>query len=123
MSFVTLSKQTINHQLQMATIFSKSLTRTDIENRLAVPKQALKLLPNFGDRHRVCIRAKDHGGYFWSFECSIRRNGHPKPVLACSNWLAFVRYWDLRVGDTIQLHRERDEFTGVEFKIVVQVAD
>ncbi|KAF2319934.1 hypothetical protein GH714_020689 [Hevea brasiliensis] len=92
-------------------------------NSLAIPIEALKLLPNFGDSHLVCIAAKDHNGFFWSFERSIRRNGHPRPFIACRNWLAFVRYWDLKVGDTIQLYRERDEFNGVEFRIVVQAAD
>ncbi|KAF2319933.1 hypothetical protein GH714_020678 [Hevea brasiliensis] len=93
----------------MATIFSKPLTKTDIAKRLAIPAVALKLLPNFEDSHGVCIQAKDHGSFFWSFECSIRRYGHPRPVLACRNWLAFVRFWDLKVGDTIHLYREHDD--------------
>ncbi|KAJ9158961.1 hypothetical protein P3X46_024501 [Hevea brasiliensis] len=100
-------------------IFCKSLTKIDVEKKLAVPTKALTHLPSFGDSHHFYIEAKDDRGYFWSFQCSIRRNGHPKPILSSGTWLPFVRYRSLRVGDTIKLYKEHDQFTGVDYKIEV----
>ena len=100
-------------------IFSKSLAETDVKKQLSVPTKALKHFPAFGDNHEVYIEAKDDRGYFWSFGCCIRRNGHPKPIFSSSTWLPFVRYRNLRPGHIVNLYKERDQFTGVEYKIEI----
>ncbi|XP_057990195.1 B3 domain-containing protein Os02g0764100-like [Hevea brasiliensis] len=102
-------------------IFGKSLTKIDVEKKLSVPTKALTHLPSFGDGHHLYIEAKDDRGFFWSFQCSIRRNGHPKSILSSRTWLPFVRYRNLRVGDTIKLYKEYDQFSGVGYKIEVEM--
>lgn len=117
MSFSTPS----DHSSSSLPIFWKSLTKVDVEKKLSVPTKALQHLPSFGDNHHLYIEAMDDRGYFWSFQCSIRRNGHPKPVLSSRTWLPFVRYRNLTVGDTIKLYKEHDHFTGVNYKIQVDI--
>ncbi|KAJ9174707.1 hypothetical protein P3X46_013323 [Hevea brasiliensis] len=102
-------------------VFSKPLTTTDIEKKLSVPTKALKHLPSFGESRQVYIEAKDDKGYFWSFTCSIRRDRYSKPVLSSRTWLSFARYRNLRAGDIIKLYKEHDQFTGVEYKIEVEI--
>jgi len=61
--------------------FSKILSKTDIKKRLTVPIKFLKSLPSFDGGHAVKFEARDEGGEIWAFQCSVRRRGHPKPVL------------------------------------------
>ncbi|KAJ6376087.1 hypothetical protein OIU77_000958 [Salix suchowensis] len=83
------------------TTFSKILGKTDTSKTLSVPTTYLKYLPSFKGGHAVSFQAMDEGGFVWSFQCSTRRKGHPKPVLS-KGWLAFVRNKKLKVGDKIK---------------------
>ncbi|KAF9671128.1 hypothetical protein SADUNF_Sadunf12G0015300 [Salix dunnii] len=81
--------------------FSKQLTNTDIKKRLSLPTKFFKSLPSFNGGHAVSFEAMDEDGFVWTFQCSTRQEGHPKPVLS-KGWLAFVRNKKLKVGDTIK---------------------
>ncbi|KAH8487613.1 hypothetical protein H0E87_026264 [Populus deltoides] len=54
------------------------------------------------------FQAVDGSGRVWAFRCSIRKKGHPKPVIS-KGWLAFVHSKSLKVGDKVQLLREKNE--------------
>ncbi|KAJ6359377.1 hypothetical protein OIU76_000999 [Salix suchowensis] len=82
--------------------FSKLLTNTDIQKRLSLPTKFYNSLPSFEGIHAVSFQAMDEStGLVWTFQCSVRREGHPKPVLS-KGWLEFVRSKKLQVGDTIR---------------------
>ncbi|KAG6746638.1 hypothetical protein POTOM_049000 [Populus tomentosa] len=81
--------------------FSKVLRKTDIQKRLSVPTGFLSSLPSFnGGAHAVDFQAVDGSGRVWTFRCSIRRNGHPKPVIS-RGWLTYVHSKSLKVGDKV----------------------
>jgi hypothetical protein len=89
--------------------FSKVLRKTDIKKRLSVPTGFLSSLPSFnGGGHAVDFQAVDGSGRVWAFRCSIRKKGHPKPVIS-KGWLAFVHSKSLKVGDKVQFLREKNE--------------
>ncbi|KAJ6881476.1 hypothetical protein NC651_028152 [Populus alba x Populus x berolinensis] len=85
----------------MAT-FSKILGKTDTSKTLSVPTKYLKTLPSFNGGHAVDFQAIDESGFVWTFQCSTRKKGHPKPVLS-KGWRAFVRNKKLKVGDKIKI--------------------
>ncbi|KAL9337310.1 hypothetical protein Peur_069079 [Populus x canadensis] len=79
--------------------FSKALRKTDIKKRLSVPTGFLSSLPSFNaGGHAVDFQAVDGSGRVWAFRCSIRKKGHPKPVIS-KGWLAFVHSKSLKVDD------------------------
>jgi hypothetical protein len=84
------------------TTFSKILRKTDTSKTLSVPRKYLESLPSFKGGHAVEFQAIDESGFVWTFKCSIRKKGHPKPVLS-KGWRAFVRNKKLKVGDKIKL--------------------
>ncbi|KAJ6969702.1 hypothetical protein NC653_034288 [Populus alba x Populus x berolinensis] len=89
--------------------FSKALRKTDIKKRLSVPTGFLSSLPSFnGGVHAVDFQAVDGSGRVWAFRCSIRKKGHPKPVIS-KGWLAFVHSKSLKVGDKVQFSWEKNE--------------
>ncbi|KAF9671119.1 hypothetical protein SADUNF_Sadunf12G0014400 [Salix dunnii] len=81
--------------------FSKLLTNTDIQKKLSLPTELFKSLPSFNGGHVQDLQAMDESGFVWTFKCSTRKKGHPKPVLS-KGWLAFVRNKKLKVGDKIK---------------------
>ncbi|KAJ6868097.1 hypothetical protein NC651_033212 [Populus alba x Populus x berolinensis] len=89
--------------------FSKVLRKTDIKKRLSVPTGFLSSLPSFnGGGHSVDFQAVDGSDRVWTFRCSIRKKGHPKPVIS-KGWLPFVHSKNLKVGDKVQFLREKNE--------------
>ncbi|KAJ6868099.1 hypothetical protein NC651_033214 [Populus alba x Populus x berolinensis] len=89
--------------------FSKVLRKTDIKKRLSVPTGFLSSLLSFnGGGHSVDFQAVDGSARVWTFRCSIRKNGHPKPVIS-KGWLAFVHSKNVKVGDKVQFSREKNE--------------
>jgi len=89
--------------------FSKGLRKTDIKKRLSVPTGFLSSLPSFNaGGHAVDFQAVDGSGRVWAFRCSIRKKGHPKPVIS-KGWLAFVASKSLKGGDKVQFLKEKNE--------------
>ncbi|KAJ6359390.1 hypothetical protein OIU76_001010 [Salix suchowensis] len=83
------------------TTFSKILSKTDTSKALSLPTKFFKYsLPSFNGGHAVTFQAMDESGFVWTFQCTTRKKGHPKPVLS-KGWLAFVRNKKLKVGDKI----------------------
>ncbi|KAJ6359374.1 hypothetical protein OIU76_000996 [Salix suchowensis] len=92
------------------TTFSKILGKTDTSKTLSLPTTYLNYLPSFKGGHAVSFQAMDEGGFVWTFQCSTRKKGHPKPVLS-KGWLAFVRNKKLKVGDKIKLSLDQTAAT------------
>ncbi|XVF00600.1 hypothetical protein REPUB_Repub04eG0014600 [Reevesia pubescens] len=91
-------------------IFSKILTKTDIEKRLSVPTVKKQCFLNFRDQHKAEFKVVDKNGEVWTFVCSTRKKkgDYPKPVLS-KGWLQFVRCWKLAIGDEVIIYRNQDK--------------
>ncbi|CAL8998132.1 unnamed protein product, partial [Prunus brigantina] len=101
--------------------FEKYLTETDIEGRLAVPSEWLKILPPFEKGcFEVQFEVTDGVGFFWQLCCSIRKKGYRKPVLQSEGWLKFVNAKGLQVGDKVVLDTKADDFRGTKIRIRAQ---
>ncbi|KAK6254124.1 hypothetical protein QUC31_015844 [Theobroma cacao] len=99
----------------MAIIFSKILTKTDVEKRLSIPTKHLKSFPCFQGGHAVNFRAIDESGKVWPLQCSIRKGKYLKPVVF-RGWVEFVRSNKLEVSDKIKFYGE----PGGEYMIKVK---
>jgi hypothetical protein len=86
--------------------FSKLLAKTDIQKRRSLPAKCFKSLPSLKGSHGRDFLAIDESGFVWTFQCSTRKKGHPKPVLS-KGWLAFVRHNELKVGDMAKFFKEK----------------
>ncbi|KAJ0075241.1 hypothetical protein Patl1_34524 [Pistacia atlantica] len=106
----------------MVAIFSKKLTCTDVNNRLAIPTECLEQFGKIPEgHHSINFCALDLEGHEWRFCLSTRtKDPHPKPVLNGKGWLAFVEDRHLKEGDTITFSKETDEANGVTFRIKAQ---
>ncbi|MBA0698283.1 hypothetical protein Goari_021780, partial [Gossypium aridum] len=62
-------------------VFSKLLTHTDINKRLAVPSAIQSSLPPFNGGHALIFWFL-HGTIFWPILYSIRTEGYSKPVFS-----------------------------------------
>ncbi|KAB5524119.1 hypothetical protein DKX38_021868 [Salix brachista] len=92
----------------MAPRSSKVLRETDIKKRYSVPAGFLSSLPSFNGGHAVDFQAVDGSGRVWPFRCSVRKKGHPKPVIS-RGWRAFVDSKGLKVGDKVQFYKKKNE--------------
>ncbi|KAF3444442.1 hypothetical protein FNV43_RR14134 [Rhamnella rubrinervis] len=85
--------------------FKKKLVSTDLNQKLSVPskkyRQLFPSLNNNDGRHAVEFEARDKSGAPWKFTCSIRKKGHPKPVINSKGWRQFVRAKGLKEGNEI----------------------
>ncbi|GLT77300.1 hypothetical protein SLA2020_488980 [Shorea laevis] len=89
-----------------ALIFSKSLTKSDIEKRLSIPSQHLNSFPPVGNDFKAQFRAIDERDKSWTFKCSIRsKRLYPEPVVS-EGWFDFVRSVNLQIGDKVEFYRE-----------------
>ncbi|KAB5524102.1 hypothetical protein DKX38_021851 [Salix brachista] len=88
----------------MAPRSSKVLRETDIKKRYSLPTGFLSSLPSFNGGRAVDFQAVDGSGRVWPFRCSIRKNGHPKPVIS-KGWRAFVHSKGLKV----RFHKKENE--------------
>ncbi|GLT44328.1 hypothetical protein SLA2020_182330 [Shorea laevis] len=103
----------------MKRLFKKSLTKTDVGKRMAVPTKCLKSLPRFRGGREIDFQAEDARGQLWSFVCSIRETRHKKPVLS-KGWRRFVIAKGLQVGDMVAFYKRGAEASsGSRFKIKV----
>ncbi|MFQ6663886.1 hypothetical protein Gotur_031209 [Gossypium turneri] len=92
----------------MALQFVKILSKTDTEKRLSLPTKYMKHLPRIRRGHAVNLTVMDEQGRQWHFGYTIRRNGHPKPVLS-AGWHDFVKGKYLKPGDQIIFKQEAND--------------
>ncbi|KAJ0075245.1 hypothetical protein Patl1_34528 [Pistacia atlantica] len=107
----------------MVVIFSKELTGTDVNNRLAIPTECLEQFGKIPEEHHSLNfdALWTWEGHEWPFCLSTRRKDpYSKPVLNGKGWLAFVEDRHLKEGDTITFSKETDEANGVTFRIKAQ---
>jgi len=99
--------------------FTKVLSKTDIKKRLAVPTNYLQSLPSLNGDCSVDFKAIDAKGKVWTFKCSIRKKGHPKPVIS-KGWLAFVGSKKLKAGYKIRFYKESNKVSTATHVFRVQ---
>ncbi|XWS59364.1 hypothetical protein CRYUN_Cryun08bG0115100 [Craigia yunnanensis] len=104
-------------------IFSKILSKTDINRRCAGPMKYFKMerfpKPQLEGDHMVDFVVTDESSHDWSFRCSTRNIGkHPKPVLI-KEWIPFVQSKKLCEGDRVIIYEEQDETGSIHLRIKV----
>ncbi|CAL8108597.1 unnamed protein product [Prunus armeniaca] len=102
----------------MAAHFEKCLTETDTVDRLSLPIEWHRILPQGSDEVKIYV---SDGFGFYEFRCStIRMGRYRKPFLQPEDWLKFVDHKGLKVGDKIILDSEPNDFIGRHFRIRAQ---
>ena len=108
---------------KMQIVFSKTLSKTDVDVRLSFPMKVLKDFKFPEGKDKLEFEVTDHStGKSWIFGLSRRnsaRHPHPKPVLS-SGWLAFVHAKGLKRNDRVILFIEKDKANKTRFKIRAQ---
>ncbi|TXG53781.1 hypothetical protein EZV62_019037 [Acer yangbiense] len=100
-------------------IFTRTLTRVDIERRLTIPRYCVGAFPAVQESQAVELKVNDEMGHVWTFRCSLQSAINPRLVFS-SGWLHFASSKHLHVGDTIVIHREVDQDnTDAPYKIEV----
>ncbi|GAY32635.1 hypothetical protein KPL70_009064 [Citrus sinensis] len=106
-------------------LFSKTLTKTDINNKFSVKCKSLASFPPSGaQKYFQDFNAEDEKGKKWLFRLRIRKGKHKKPVTS-AGWRRFVRQKGLKIHDKVSFftgHNEAEIATGVKYKIKVQKA-
>ncbi|XWS56088.1 hypothetical protein CRYUN_Cryun09bG0056700 [Craigia yunnanensis] len=109
-------------------IFSKTLSKTDVNKRCAVPMKCFKnkRFPKLEGNDKVHFEVKDESGHAQTLCCSKRKIGndpkhpkHPKPALT-KGWIPFVCQKKLRVGDRVIIYEEQDETGLMQLRIKVE---
>ncbi|KAL9431424.1 hypothetical protein AB3S75_026583 [Citrus x aurantiifolia] len=104
-------------------LFSKTLTKTDINNKFSVKSKSLPSFPPFGAQtYAQDFNAEDEEGKKWLFRLIIRKGKHKKPVIS-AGWRSFVRQKKLKIDDKVLFFKEQNEAeiaTGGKYKIKVQ---
>ncbi|XVE94144.1 hypothetical protein REPUB_Repub01dG0255900 [Reevesia pubescens] len=103
---------------QAIKMFSKSLTDTDINKRLAIPAKILPSFSDFSGSHAVRINLI-YGTRVWPIVCSIRKKGHKKPVFS-GGWRNFVICNNFNVGDRLTLYKVQDEAGSSHYRVEVE---
>ncbi|MBA0629817.1 hypothetical protein Godav_024315 [Gossypium davidsonii] len=102
----------------MTILFSKVLTNTDVEKRLAVPNNSLKHFELENGNCSKSVEVKDEKGSTWTFRCYVRSDGaYKKPVLS-SGWRQFVVNKGVHRGDLITFCKDVE--AEATYKIIVQ---
>ncbi|MBA0628329.1 hypothetical protein Godav_023083 [Gossypium davidsonii] len=102
----------------MKILFTKVLTNTDVEKRLAVPNNSLKHFELENGNCSKSFEVKDENGSTWTFRCYVRNDGaYKKPVLS-SGWRQFVLNKGVHQGDLITLYKDVE--AEASYKIEVQ---
>ncbi|KAK3183090.1 hypothetical protein Dsin_030376 [Dipteronia sinensis] len=81
---------------QSTMLFSKLITKTDVEKKLIVPTQAMKHFSIPEGKEFADFLVKGLKGEIWNFRLTI----HPMPALT-DGWLEFVRAKDLVPNDVV----------------------
>ncbi|XVF68253.1 hypothetical protein PTKIN_Ptkin10aG0190500 [Pterospermum kingtungense] len=111
----------------MEIIASKTLRKTDIGTRLALPSKSLGFFPPpSGNEHTVDFDVRDESDVVWKFRLWTRnletmKTLYPKPVLT-TGWRKFVCSRELRVGDRVVFYRETEQAGGVNYHVKVEKA-
>ncbi|GAB4834928.1 hypothetical protein Ancab_039984 [Ancistrocladus abbreviatus] len=101
----------------MAPIFSKPLTKTDVNNRLSWPMDQLSRIPGTNTSHEVPFLVADDFGNRWKFICSTRDEHYLKPVII-GEWMKFARAKALKKDDQLIFYEHEDP--AVRFLVQVQ---
>ncbi|XWS07636.1 hypothetical protein CRYUN_Cryun41cG0006500 [Craigia yunnanensis] len=88
-------------------LFSKVLTSTDVQKRMAIPTCILRYFPSFEANYSVPLRVLDQNGEEWIFVCSARKKGYPKPCFI-KGWLRFVNSKRICVGDKVLFSKDAE---------------
>ncbi|XVE99752.1 hypothetical protein REPUB_Repub03eG0228000 [Reevesia pubescens] len=89
----------------MKQLFSKVLSPTDKEHRLAVPSEILWASKLDDQACAADFEVKDKAGQNWEFSCSTnKKDFHPKPVVSKSS-RRLVKDKKLQVGDKVVLYK------------------
>ncbi|KAJ6416209.1 hypothetical protein OIU84_004919 [Salix udensis] len=101
----------------MTTLFSKSLSKADIENVLSIPACTLGPLP-FREGHSMNMHAHDGNGQEWIFSCNIQRNESVGHFLSVG-WIEFVRERNLQVDDSVTILEEvmKNQATCIKLEV------
>ncbi|XP_034924380.1 uncharacterized protein [Populus alba] len=99
-------------------VISKSLSRTDIEERLSVPASCLRFFPMPEGVREIEFQAIDTLGKLWNFKLSCRAGGHPKPVIT-GQWLSFVKDKGVKVGDNVTISHQNNGTNEGQYSISV----
>ncbi|KAJ0017330.1 hypothetical protein Pint_09621 [Pistacia integerrima] len=100
-------------------VFSKSLTKTDINHRLCIPTNSLPMFPPFAEGSNIqslIVHDMEEAGIVLNLRFYVRQNGHPKPALA-GDWVQFVRRKGLKIGDEVELFRFIDANGEITYTI------
>ncbi|XVE93268.1 hypothetical protein REPUB_Repub01dG0176100 [Reevesia pubescens] len=100
-------------------VFSKKLTKTDVDVRFSFPMNVLNDFDFPEGKDKVEFDVIDGTGKSWKFGLSKRnkdRHPHPKPVLS-SGWRAYVQAKGLKRNDRVILYAQKDKVTKTRFKI------
>ncbi|EOX98123.1 Uncharacterized protein TCM_006958 [Theobroma cacao] len=102
-------------------MFSKLLTKTDVEKSLVIPTSSLDILPLGG--HLFYINVIDNTGKAWTFPCFIQQTEGIESSVVFVGWLKFLCDKDVRVGDTVFLHQKSmdDDCTGTGTQLKIEV--
>ncbi|KAK6240987.1 hypothetical protein SCA6_006376 [Theobroma cacao] len=105
------------------TLFSKPLTKSDVEKSLLIPTHSFNtLLLEEGQFFNMNV--VDSAGNAWTFPCFIQQNNDEikGPSVISVGWLKFLHNKDVRVGDTVFLYQISldDNCTGTQFRIEVK---
>ncbi|MBA0874812.1 hypothetical protein Goshw_022431 [Gossypium schwendimanii] len=105
-------------------IFSKNLSKTDVDARLSFPMKALKVFQFLEGENKTEFEAADGIGKRWRFGLSKRKarhsKVHPKPVLS-SGWRAYVKAKGLQTKDRFVLYGDLDNLsTKKRFRVRAQ---
>ncbi|KAJ6309165.1 hypothetical protein OIU76_018704 [Salix suchowensis] len=99
-------------------LFEKTLSKTDVEYRMAIPMESLSAFRIPEEEYSKKVDVFDIDCRRWSFRCSKRKHDpHPKPVLS-SGWIKFVKEKCLKEGDQVIFSvSDKDGAEGLQFGI------
>ncbi|XWS40004.1 hypothetical protein CRYUN_Cryun18bG0103000 [Craigia yunnanensis] len=106
-------------------MFSKLLTKSDIEKSLLIPACAFDVLPS-EEGHFFYMNVVDLTGNAWIFPCFVQQISDDQSIgssVISVGWLKFVWNKDVRVGDMVFLQQKSldDNSSGsTQFRIEVK---
>ncbi|XVE93288.1 hypothetical protein REPUB_Repub01dG0177900 [Reevesia pubescens] len=110
------------------TMFSKLLTKTDVEKSLLIPTSSFDVFLPFEQGRFFYINVIDKTGKRWSFPCFIQiqqtdhQAGNIESSVVSVGWFEYLCGKDVRVGDMVYLHQKcmDDDSTVTQLKIEVK---